>query len=161
MATSAGLSGRRRRVVRPGGCRRGPRESGHQVGGHGVGRGVRGRLRRRRRHGAVDGQVILGGLVQGGLHDGRHARVGVPERGAAAQHVEARVPYGRVGRRAARQDGPHAAGRLFAVLHAACHHGHHLNVVVRVRALTVQTQCSIKPSLSGRVPQTGIIDFKT
>lgn len=63
-----------------------------------------------RRGGAVRGRpVVLGCLVQSGLHDGRQARVCVPESGAASQHVETRKPDGRIGRGAAGQYGPHAS----------------------------------------------------
>lgn len=75
------------------GRRGGGRHKISQVHGHVVGAGRdrgRGRWRCRRRRGrrlrAVGGRgrpVELGGLVQRGLDDGRHARVGVPERGAA------------------------------------------------------------------------------
>jgi len=75
--------------------------------------------------GAVSGgRVIHGGLIEGGLYDSRHARVGVPESRAASQHVETSVPDGSVGRGAARHDGPYAPGRFFAVLGTAgddCH----------------------------------------
>lgn len=101
------------------------RRDGRRRGGHGRGGpvGARGRA------------VVLSRLVQSGLYDGRHARVGVPERRAAAQHVETRVPDGRVGRGAARQNGPHAPGRFLALFRAARNDGHFFDVVVRIRSL--------------------------
>jgi len=130
----SGGSGRRCGLVhrRSGGCGSACHQGGHGVGG--------GRCRDGRRCGHWSGgaigwharTIVLGGLVQSGLDDGRNARVGVPKCRAAAQHVETGVPDGRVGWSAARQNGPHAPGRFFALLRAAGHDGHFFDVVVRI-----------------------------
>jgi len=133
----SGGGGRRRGLVRRRSGGRG--RAGHQ-GDHVV-RGGSCRDGRRRGHGrggAVSGHgrtIVLGGLVQSGLDDGRNARVGVPERSAAAQHIKTRVPNGRVGRGATRQDGPHAPGRFLTLLCSAGDDGHFFDVVVRIRSL--------------------------
>lgn len=129
--------GRRRGLVhgRSTGGGRTSRQGGHVVGGR---RCRDGRWRGHGRGGTVGGHgrtVVLGGLVQSGLDDGRNARVGVPESGAAAQHVETRVPDGRVGRGTARQNSPHAPGRFLALLRAAGHDGHFFDVVIRIWSL--------------------------
>lgn len=119
--------------------RRTGRHRGRQVHGHVIGgRRLGGGRRVPRRHGAVrrSGRpVVLGRLFKGCPNDGRHARVRVPERGAAAQQVEARVLDGRVGRRAARQYGPNAPRRFLAVVRAARDNGHLFDVLVRIRSL--------------------------
>jgi len=101
------------------------RRDGRWRGGHGRGGlvGVRGCT------------VVLSRLVQSGLYDGWHAWVGVPECRTTAQHVETRVPDGRVGWGAARQNGPHAPGRFLALFRAARNDGHFFDVVVRIRSL--------------------------